>query len=129
MNSKFFTNKDCSLRDLSQMTLIIPYHTTSFLWFYDQFQWRHLNMADQTKAKELKSRWQMLSLIPIPQWIKFWGGGQDPKAEDRKHKGPWESEDGSETVVWTHSLGIWKSTGIRRIMGVRRRLCESGLGP
>ena len=42
-----------------------------FLWFYDQFQWRHLNMADQTKAKELKSRWQMLSLIPIPQWIKF----------------------------------------------------------
>ena len=28
-------------------------------------------MADQTKAKELKSRWQMLSLIPIPQWIKF----------------------------------------------------------
>ena len=71
----------------------MPHHTTYFLWFYDQFQWRHLNMADQTKAKELKSRWQMLSPIPIPQWIKFSFFGRSgcprPKFNVKEYNAQW----------------------------------------
>ena len=69
------------------------HRVASFLWFYDQFQWRHLNMADQTKAKELKSRWQMLSLIPIPQWIKFSFFGRSgcprPKFNVKEYNAQW----------------------------------------